>query len=69
MPIYEYRCEDCGHQFEYLLIGKEEVTCPKCKSKNLSRLISACKFSFGAESGRSNTSIKANSCSTCSSFS
>jgi len=33
MPLYEYRCPDCGHRFEVLQRlgeGAEDVTCPSC---------------------------------------
>lgn len=32
MPIYEYVCEDCGREEEYLLFHgeKEPKTCPHC---------------------------------------
>ncbi len=67
MPIYEYRCEDCGYQFETLVKNNEEVTCPKCKGKNLTRLLSACSFTG---SSKSNVSVSSGgNCSTCSSFS
>lgn len=42
MPIYEYKCEDCGEINEFLVFGKsEELLCKSCKSKNLAKLISA----------------------------
>ncbi len=43
MPIYEYRCADCGRKFSVLLMNLEQledIRCPKCKGKNLSRLFS-----------------------------
>ncbi len=33
MPIYELRCESCGHEFEELVFRRSEVetlTCPQC---------------------------------------
>jgi len=33
MPLYEYRCEKCGQQYESykrLSEGKEDETCPAC---------------------------------------
>jgi len=43
MPIYEYRCEDCGKISEFLLIKTEETVipqCKRCKSKKMSRILS-----------------------------
>ncbi|MBT8357940.1 MAG: zinc ribbon domain-containing protein, partial [Deltaproteobacteria bacterium] len=27
MPIYEYHCENCSHDFEYLVFGSEKPGC------------------------------------------
>ncbi|MDO4559162.1 MAG: zinc ribbon domain-containing protein, partial [Planctomycetia bacterium] len=32
MPIYEYRCEECGEMSEELVRGDETITCAKCGS-------------------------------------
>ncbi len=43
MPIYEYRCLNCGKKFSVLLLhreSQEELHCPGCKSTHLSRLFS-----------------------------
>ena len=41
MPIYEYRCGDCGTGFEALVRGSRSVTCPHCGSSSLDKLLSA----------------------------
>jgi putative FmdB family regulatory protein len=42
MPIYEYKCQDCGQINEVLVLKKdEEVSCKSCNSQNLEKLISA----------------------------
>jgi putative FmdB family regulatory protein len=44
MPIYEYKCEDCGKVTEILVKNTSSqgpVECSACKSKNTNRLISA----------------------------
>jgi len=44
MPIYEYKCEDCGAVNDVLVRNTEtqaNVVCPGCKSANITRLISA----------------------------
>lgn len=42
MPIYEYECKACGHQFEFLLLptAKTTPTCPECQSQDLEKLMS-----------------------------
>jgi putative FmdB family regulatory protein len=34
MPLYEYKCESCGEEFEQIRSSsdKDEVKCPKCDS-------------------------------------
>jgi len=43
MPIYEFRCDNCGKISEFLLIKTDEVfipQCKRCKSKKMSRVLS-----------------------------
>jgi putative FmdB family regulatory protein len=45
MPIYEYKCNDCGEKFDALLqwrgdTPKGDSSCPECKSENTSKLMS-----------------------------
>lgn len=45
MPIYEYRCQDCGRRVSILWrsfaeIGTKTPRCSRCGSQNLSRLVS-----------------------------
>lgn len=46
MPVYEYRCGACGHEFEeWQKISEPPIkTCPTCKKKKVERLISATSF-------------------------
>lgn len=42
MPIYEYRCQNCGKRVEILLhTGGETPRCPNCGSTLLEKLFSA----------------------------
>ena len=40
MPIFEYVCKACDHQFEALVYGKEKAECPKCHGKSLAPQLS-----------------------------
>ena len=46
MPIYEYRCESCGHQLEALQKMNDPALtdCPECKQAALKKIISAAGF-------------------------
>ncbi len=52
MPIYEYRCEDCGTKFEKLVRRQAEageVECPSCGQRRLKQELSV--FAAHAASG------------------
>ncbi len=57
MPIYEYQCGKCGTISEVIVLGDEEVvSCKSCKSKDLTKLMSAhntasSSESFGGQTG------------------
>jgi len=40
MPIFEYSCQQCDHDFEALVYGSQKAECPKCHSKKLSPKLS-----------------------------
>ncbi len=46
MPIYEYRCQSCGHELEKLqrLSDANLTDCPECGKSALKRLVSAAGF-------------------------
>jgi putative FmdB family regulatory protein len=46
MPIYEYKCKKCGYKFEQLqkVTEKPLCVCPKCKKKQLVKLVSGTNF-------------------------
>ena len=50
MPIYEYRCDECGNEFEKLIrrpADTDALECPGCGQKHLSQTYST----FAAHNG------------------
>ena len=43
MPIYEYQCLECEHQYEALVFASDETDppCVQCKSTHVIKLMSA----------------------------
>ena len=43
MPMYDYRCSQCGHKIEELIFSWEEkeIVCPECKTLQVERLMGA----------------------------
>jgi putative FmdB family regulatory protein len=51
MPIYEYRCEDCGRVFEKLRRFSDsdsDLKCPACDSEEVERQLSCFATSAGS---------------------
>jgi len=40
MPIYEYGCNKCGHEFETLVRSSTVPDCPNCHSTSLDKKLS-----------------------------
>ena len=40
MPIYEYRCRQCDHEFETLVRAGQTPVCASCRSEDLERVLS-----------------------------
>jgi putative FmdB family regulatory protein len=55
MPIYEYRCKDCGKEYEEIVSvsATEAPPCPSCSSKNTEKKISLSGNIGGSASGSS----------------
>jgi putative FmdB family regulatory protein len=63
MPIYEYRCLDCGATFEKIVpLNADSTDCRECHSTRLERLFSA----FSVQSGASESfESSSEGCGTC----
>jgi putative FmdB family regulatory protein len=62
MPIFEYKCEECDHEFEALVFGHDKAKCPKCQSQKLSPQLSV--FAVSAK-GSSAPSASTGPCGSC----
>ncbi|HVO88407.1 MAG TPA: zinc ribbon domain-containing protein [Casimicrobiaceae bacterium] len=40
MPIFEYACNACGHEFETLVRSGTTPDCPTCRSTDLAKKLS-----------------------------
>ncbi|HEY1462778.1 MAG TPA: zinc ribbon domain-containing protein [Terriglobales bacterium] len=53
MPIFEYVCKECSHDFEAIVYGSQKAECPKCHSKKLEPQLSVFAVSAkGASSSK-----------------
>ena len=62
MPIFEYICQECQHEFEALVFGRDKAVCPKCQSKKLSPQLSV--FAMSAK-GSSPMPASTGACGSC----
>lgn len=61
MPIYEYRCQDCGARFEKLMrrqVEQADLACPECGGTRLTPELSV----FAAHRGASKPASSSPTC-------
>ncbi|MDR3134541.1 MAG: zinc ribbon domain-containing protein [Deltaproteobacteria bacterium] len=66
MPIYEFKCLDCGRDFEELVLSRSaEVVCPGCGQANCEKHLSS--FRCGPSGGSMDLggSSSSSSCGSC----
>jgi len=64
MPIFEYVCKECEHEFEALVFGKQKAECPKCQSRKLEPQLSV--FAVSAKGAATPSSMYASGpCGSC----
>ncbi len=59
MPIHEYACRACGHEFETLVRSSETPSCAKCSSEDLEKKLSV------FATGKSAEPVTAGPCGSC----
>ena len=50
MPLYDFFCRSCHHEFEALVRSHDVLECPECHGTDLERLLSS--FVASSEEGR-----------------
>ena len=64
MPMFDFRCPDCGHEFEELVFGNRLPThCPECDGAQIERKVST----FAAITGGRGDAAPPPACGGCSS--
>ena len=65
MPIYEYHCEKCGEDFEFLVLGSDKPQCDACNSKRVTKLMSPCGFVSKGAGGQTVSTSAGSGCAGC----
>ncbi|HET8891128.1 MAG TPA: FmdB family zinc ribbon protein [Candidatus Angelobacter sp.] len=65
MPIFEYVCQQCSHQFEAIVLGTQKAACPKCESKRLSQQLSSFAVRGEKSSESSGPASPTGACGSC----
>ena len=66
MPIFEFRCLDCGNIFEKLFMASDadvDLDCPECKCQSCERVVSRSSYAIGAGPGGNKPQVTTKSCS------
>jgi putative FmdB family regulatory protein len=59
MPIYLYKCNKCGHEFEKLVRLNDTPDCPQCQAQDLERQFTAPAISTKKSRDRSFSKARA----------
>ena len=65
MPIYEFKCLNCGEITEFLFTSSDdqkEIQCPSCAQGDLERVMSTTNFSIASDSSKAQTQATCKSC-------
>ena len=65
MPIFEFRCLDCGDVFEKLFMNPDEqvdMICPQCQSQALERVVSRTNYAMDVGQSGKQPKVTTKSC-------
>ena len=65
MPIYEFQCLACGHEFEELVRSAndaEGLVCPQCNRPEVKKMISSFATQFTSAGGFSSLGSSSKTC-------
>lgn len=65
MPIFEFRCVECGHIFEKIFKSSDEeiaLECPECECHSVDRVLSKASYVLGPGPGGNKPTISTESC-------
>ena len=72
MPMFEFKCKNCGNEFEKLVRNsRSDTSCPKCKSADTEKQFSSFAVSGFSSGGHSHSggcscgSCGGGNCSSC----
>ena len=64
MPLFEYRCQDCGELFETVVFDRHrQVTCKKCYSARVEKMVSV--FAVAGGSRVESQALEPGPCTSC----
>jgi putative FmdB family regulatory protein len=58
MPIYEFRCVECGHIQEFLQTSSSEeieMKCDECQAETFERVLSQVSYAMGSSGSQSSS--------------
>ena len=67
MPVFEYKCTDCGSKYDFFhksSLNQSDVTCPKCGSAKSKKLFSAFATVNASDNDFASSSCASGNCNT-----
>ncbi|MDR1578262.1 MAG: zinc ribbon domain-containing protein [Deltaproteobacteria bacterium] len=66
MPIYEYKCSQCGKEFEFLVSRSQEtIICPDCGFDRCDKWLSSFRSLKAGSSDHGSYSSSSSGCGSC----